>query len=193
MPSRPPKTRQRKPSVHFCECMDHAWAPVTKGFVTLVSPEDADLLAANCWSTLVNTTGRVRHYYASRNTQTGGIKSTILLHRAITQPASSAVHIDHESNDGLDNRRPNLRPGSQTQNLANQKKPAIPTSSRFKGVCQRARKRSSGRWAAQLASQYIGSFETEEAAARAYDAAAYARWGSFALLNFPMEQALAAE
>lgn len=28
----------------ICECGDHAWAPISKGYVVLVSPEDAHLL-----------------------------------------------------------------------------------------------------------------------------------------------------
>lgn len=59
-------------------------------------------------------------------------------------------------------------------------------SSQYKGVYK---KRS--RWAARIAvngeTTWLGTFKTEEEAARAYDAAAKRLHGEFARLNFPEE------
>lgn len=58
-------------------------------------------------------------------------------------------------------------------------------SSRYRGVCWQA---SAGKWRAQLQGRtYLGLFATEEAAARAHDAAAFAAFGGRAALNFPGE------
>jgi hypothetical protein len=94
--------------------------------------------------------------------------------------------VDHEDGNGLNNQRANLRPATQSQNLANQRKrPGL--TSQFKGV------RWYGKltpWRASISiggrRVHLGSFITEEAAARAYDAAALAEWGEYARLNFPV-------
>ena len=64
-----------------------------------------------------------------------------------------------------------------------------PKSSRFKGVTWETKKPGTGRskWLAQIRVRgqirKLGRFEVEEDAARAYNAAAMAAWGEFALLN----------
>ncbi len=61
-------------------------------------------------------------------------------------------------------------------------------TSKFKGVClQKKTKRSP--WLATINENkkqtHIGYFKTEEAAAKAYDKAAFKLWGADAFLNFP--------
>ncbi len=38
----------------ICECGDHAWADITRGYVVLVSPEDAALIRGRRWRTNTN-------------------------------------------------------------------------------------------------------------------------------------------
>jgi len=94
--------------------------------------------------------------------------------------------VDHRNNDGLDNRRANLRPTTHRLNMANQRKQARPTASRFKGVTiQRDHPRKP--WTTQIKidgkTYRLGHHATEEEAAITYNAAALAAWGEFARLN----------
>ena len=104
----------------------------------------------------------------------------VYLHHLITGFAQT----DHTNGNGLDNRRSNLRPCTTAENSRNpgKKNPA----KRFKSVYF-SRKRQT--WWAQL---YVGDkvfhsnrHNTEEEAARAYDALARKHHGAFARLNFP--------
>lgn len=94
--------------------------------------------------------------------------------------------IDHINGDGLDNRKANLRSCSRAENLHNTRKTARPCSSRFKGV--RFHRRH-GKYLAEIQAhgkrRYLGCFESEEDAARAYDSAARRLHGQFARLNLP--------
>lgn len=94
--------------------------------------------------------------------------------------------VDHINLNGLDNRRENLRLVTPSQNAANS--PGQRGSSKYRGVHWDGGRRQ---WIASVApdgkQEVLGSFYTEEEAARAYDAAAVRCYGECAYLNFPPE------
>ena len=94
---------------------------------------------------------------------------------------------NHRNHDGLDNRRDNLRPATQTQNNGNQR--CTRGVSRFKGVSWYERH---GKWFARIQHEgrrrSIGYFKDELVAAEAYDAAARELFGEYACVNFPVPQ-----
>jgi hypothetical protein len=109
------------------------------------------------------------------------------LHRWVMREPKGLI-VDHINGNKRDARKSNLRVCTAKQNTANiGKKKVTPSgktpTSRYKGVCLNR----NGKWQAQIksggASMYLGSYETEEAAARAYDAAAVGLHGEYAKLN----------
>ncbi len=165
--------------------LNYCTIPLTRGKVALVDAADFPRVSQYTWYAKQHY--RSKHlWYAYRGVQVDYVKHYIALHRFILD-APPGVHVDHINGDGFDNRRSNLRFANQKQNGANQRKPvAKPSgySSRFKGVTWRKREE---KWVAQIKVDYrnhwLGYFNTEEDAARAYNDAALDHWGEFAQLN----------
>ncbi len=93
--------------------------------------------------------------------------------------------IDHKNGDGLDNRRTNLRPATNAQNIANGRH-QLGRSSQYRGVCWHKR---SKKWRAQITknkkTKWLGDFDDEKSAALVYDIAAFNQSKDYAQLNFP--------
>jgi len=167
-------TYQKVPRpVHFCNCGDHAWSTLTKGYVTLVSPEDAHFLQERAWTAKADAGKKVVY---ARSTYRR-------LHRKIVA-ATSSVIVDHESGNGLDNRRHNLRETTIQQNCQNGTAHKDSTS-KFKGVSWY---KDYQKWRVSIyvsgKQKCLGYFDDEETAAEIYDEAALKHFGPYARLNF---------
>ncbi len=98
--------------------------------------------------------------------------------------------VDHRDQDGLHNCKGNLRVCDKSRNAMNSSSQKG-SASQYKGVC---RGRYGKRWQARLSlvaegkrkQLYLGTHDTEEQAAQAYDRAAIEHFGEFAKPNFAM-------
>lgn len=146
--------------------------PLTRGKVAIVDECDYDALSQFTWHVS-------SHGYAKRNSprrQQG--PCCIYMHREIVGPLPD-MRVDHVNFNTLDNRRSNLRPATQGQNIAHSFAPKH-NSSGVKGVsfCKKTK-----RWRAQIVVKkkyhHLGRFDSLEDASKAYVVAARAMLGEF--------------
>lgn len=94
--------------------------------------------------------------------------------------------VDHKNRNKLDNRRQNLRPATQQQNLCNRETPKSNRSG-YKGVSEASNGKKGLKWRADIRSKgllrCLGYFKTRQAAAAVYNKAAKKLHGEFAVLN----------
>ncbi len=159
---------------------DIRYIPLTRGYFAIVDAADYDWLSQYKWTAIVcgNSVYPVRNDHGH----------SVLMHRQIMQPAPGEV-VDHIDGNGLNQRRANMRCCSQGQNLLN-RKAWTAKKSKYKGVRWSKRSR---KWIAEITlhgkRQWLGTFEKEEDAARAYDRRARELFGQYARPNFPDESA----
>ena len=156
--------------------------PLTKGKVAIIDDCDSGALLGNKW--IAHTDGY--NWYAMRNPHKNGVRKYEALHRHILGELCKDKVVDHINGDGLDNRRCNLRVCDSGGNAMN-RRPRKEGISRFKGVGRKMSRGKFWKWCVYI--QYegrrkcVGYFDSEEAAALAYNAAAKTVHGEFAYQN----------
>lgn len=152
-----------------------AYIPLTKHFEAIIDTADVPLVDDRNWCAAVRPNGT----YAVSKGRCDGKMIGVHLHRVILS-APAGMQADHIDGDGLNNRRSNLRLATPSENARNQRRSRDNTSG-FKGVWWHKGRR---KWQAQIMAggrqQYLGLFNTAEAAHAAYCEAAKSLHGEFA-------------
>ena len=150
--------------------------PLAGGLYAYVDAADYEWLSRYHWSLFSGG-------YAARRDEKG---KWILMHREIMQ-APDGMTVDHTDGNKANNCRFNLRVCTPDENRHNQAKRSDSTS-RFKGV---GRDRRRGKYRARFTRNghrfWLGYFDDEVEAARAYDHKAVECCGPFARVNLPEE------
>lgn len=150
--------------------------PLTQGKVAIIDSENYEWL--NQWKWYASD----KNYGGYIAVRTINRKKKIRMHRLIMNcPDDKQIdHINHRIND---NRKCNLRICTHTQNLQNQLSRG--GKSVFKGITYSYPNR---KWVARIQLNkrriFLGSFNTEIDAAKAYDTKALELFGEFAYINF---------
>jgi hypothetical protein len=157
---------------------------LTQGYSAIVDDRDYDRVSEFKWLAQVRPGGKGVYAKTSLPRTYGGHRPCLYMHRLIMRIYNRKIKVDHKDNDGLNNRRCNIRVATTSQNGGNCRKQKH-TTSRFKGVHWR---KDCKRWSVAVVKNrrryHIGHFKSEVAAARAYDEAARLMFGEFALVNF---------
>ena len=153
--------------------------PLTRGYFAIVDDEDFEYL--NQWKWLYSNgyAARSQHVSFKDGVQ---VSKNIQMHRVILNTPDGLL-VDHKNNNGLDNRKNNIRNCTYAENARNQKL-SKRSSTGFKGVSW---KKSHEKFCANIKigkkQIHLGLFACKIEAARAYNEAALKYHGEFACLN----------
>jgi hypothetical protein len=162
--------------------------PIGEGRFTIIEPGDYYRLNDFHWCISVSRD----NIYAVRLELIGnGNIRKVRMHREIMN-APGDMLVDHKNCNTLDNRRANLRLATHSQNMCNRPKSSAKTTSKYRGVHFDKQR---GKWVAKIQVNrkiiWLGYFDSENDAAKAYDNAAKKIHGEFARLNFTEDEARA--
>lgn len=160
-------------------------SPTHGNKIALVDDEDYEYL--NQWKWQVKKHRKT--FYAHRTKQipnSNRKKDHFKMHRVVMNVADPKIEVDHVDHNGLNCQRSNLRIATRKQNKQNASSHKD-SASKYLGVLVEKRKNGIS-YCAQIGingkSTHLGSFKSEEEAAKAYDRAAIKHYGEFANPNF---------
>ena len=106
------------------------------------------------------------------------------MHRQVMK-YEGELFVDHINGNGLDNRKDNLRLATPEENKHNSRKRGGRGQSKYKGVTLDKKK---NQWRVRIGYKgkriFLGCFDDEIEAAKAYDGSAKELYGEYARLNF---------
>jgi hypothetical protein len=155
---------------------------LTRGKYAMVDVEDFERLNQYKW--------HCSHYgYAKRavpNRTGKGRKQVIVYMHKLLCPVPEGKIADHINRNSLDNRKANLRPATQKQNVWNRKFIRKGGKTRYNGIrWDKNREKWQVRLTINGRRKSFGYYADEIEAAKAYDMAAKIYRGKYAVLNFP--------
>ncbi len=162
-------------------------------FICLFDKEDYPRIKNFRW-VLTSLSKRNRTRYVRSHPWRGGpSENWVMIFHQLIMSFPSNGQIDHINQNGLDNRKVNLRVVSHFENARN-KIYNMKARSGYYGVVPNCSKERP--WKAYFSlnkkSHYLGAFSCKEDAARAWDIEAARVRGEFAILNFPENNKLLA-
>lgn len=150
--------------------------PLTQGKTTIIDAADYEKVAPYKWMFHCGYVQSSEYDPATRKRHAVHMSHVIL-------PCPDGMFVDHINRNKLDNRRCNLRIVTRSQNNANRCSFSN-SRSQYKGV---VKSKKTGWWEAAIRKEgkqiSLGSYETEIAAASAYNDYARRMWGEYAVLN----------
>lgn len=156
---------------------------LTQGKVALVDDEDYEKLNYFSWS-LISSPGKL---YARRVIKVNNEQKAILMHREIMN-APKHMQVDHVNNDGLDNRKENLRLATNQQNKFNQKAAHKNNKLGIKGVRWHEKaKKFQARIQVDKKIMHLGLFDILADADQSYRIAENKYFGEFARENYKIK------
>lgn len=172
--------------------MRSAMEYIIDNYTVLIDEEDLPLISVYKWHVMKKKAQEEGLYYFSapaKDTATGKY-GNIFLHRLVLGCARrDGQKVDHKNHNTLDCRKENLRVCTTSQNAQNAR-PYRKSTTGFKGIWQN---KNTLHWVARIQEPngkrvMLGTYETPEDAAKAYDRASIRYFGEFAVTNFPKEQ-----
>ncbi len=139
------------------------------------------------WAPKYTKTGKI---YGYKTIRIKGKQYTVYIHQIIAQRMGLILlpyqlH-DHINRDTLNNKRNNIRAAWPSESIRNRDR-SFDDMNKYKGVKKNGLNGHSARIVVNYEEKYLGTYLSEEMAARVYDYFAKLYHGKFAVLNFPNE------